>query len=210
MATTQSDRQQPDSPFHAGELAVQERAGAAAQSAITGRRGIRDHMPDQHREFFAQLRLMLVGSVDASGQPWASVLVVQAGFVRSPDPRTLRTDAQPLPGDIPGVNLHTGARLGSLGLEPQTRRRNRLNGAVAAVGAEGFPLGVTQSFGNCPRYIQGRISVKPQSAPWHWLLEHGAGALVEALGPRGGFAFDRARRRPRSCCRPASGSHQWW
>lgn len=156
MANKQSDRQRPDSPFHAGELAIQERAGTLAQSAITGRRGIRDHMPDQHREFFAQLPFMMVGSVDATGQPWASVLVGQPGFMRSPDPKTLRVDAHPLPGDIFGTNLHAGSRLGLLGMELPTRRRNRLNGVVTAVDAAGFTLGVTQSFGNCPQYIQGR------------------------------------------------------
>jgi ferredoxin-NADP reductase/predicted pyridoxine 5'-phosphate oxidase superfamily flavin-nucleotide-binding protein len=156
MANIQADRPRPDSPFHAGERAIQERAGTLAQSAITGRRGIRDHMPDQHREFFAQLPFMLVGSVDKGGQPWASVLVGQPGFMRSPDPKTLRIDAHALPGDILGANLSPGARLGMLGLEPPTRRRNRVNGVVTAVDAGGFALAVTQSFGNCPQYIQGR------------------------------------------------------
>lgn len=147
-----------DSPFHAGELAVQERAGTLAQSAVSGRRGIRDHMPDQHRAFFAQLPFMLVGSVDAQGQPWASVLVGEPGFMQSPDPTTLRVNAQALPGDVLGANLRQGARLGMLGLEPPTRRRNRLNGEVTALDAHGFTLGVTQSFGNCPQYIQGRAA----------------------------------------------------
>lgn len=158
MAIMQTDQQRPDSPFHAGELAIQERAGALAQAAVTGRRGIRDHMPDQHREFFAQLPFMLVGSVDASGQPWASVLVGEPGFMHSPDPKTLRIDAHPLPGDPLAANLQAGARLGMLGLEPPTRRRNRLNGLVTALDGAGFTLGVTQSFGNCPQYIQGRAA----------------------------------------------------
>ncbi|NNG21619.1 pyridoxamine 5'-phosphate oxidase family protein [Telluria aromaticivorans] len=159
MASIQTGLQRPgssDSPFHIGELAIQTRAGTLAQSAITGRRGIRDHMPDQHREFFAQLPFMLVGSVDVNGQPWASVLVGQPGFMHSPDPKTLRIDAHALPGDVLGSNVRHGARLGLLGLEPTTRRRNRLNAAVTNVDAAGFTLGVTQSFGNCPQYIQGR------------------------------------------------------
>jgi ferredoxin-NADP reductase/predicted pyridoxine 5'-phosphate oxidase superfamily flavin-nucleotide-binding protein len=159
MASMQAGHQRPDSPFHAGELAIQERAGTLAQSAITGRRGIRDHMPDQHREFFAQLPFMLVGSVDGDGQPWASVLVGQPGFMHSPDPKTLRVDARALPGDVLGANLGTGAHLGMLGLEPPTRRRNRLNGVVTSVDDAGFTLAVTQSFGNCPQYIQGRRAV---------------------------------------------------
>jgi hypothetical protein len=159
MASTNPGWSRPDSPFHAGELAIQERAGTLAQSARMGRASIRDYMPDQHRQFFAQLPFMLVGSVDGSGQPWASVLVGRPGFMRSPDPRTLRIDAVPLPGDQLGANLRAGVRLGMLGLEPHTRRRNRLNGEVAALDAGGFTLAVNQSFGNCPQYIQGREAV---------------------------------------------------
>ncbi len=156
MTDTHPDRQAPQSPFHAGELAVQERAGTLARSAASGERGIRDHMPDQHREFFAQLPFMLVGSVDPDGQPWASMLVGQPGFAHSPDPTTLRIDSHALPGDPLGANLRAGTRLGMLGLEPTTRRRNRVNGVVTAVDAAGFTLAVTQSFGNCPQYIQAR------------------------------------------------------
>ena len=43
-----------------------------------------------------------------------------------------------------------------LGIELATRRRNRANGEVLAVGEHGFTVGVRQSFGNCPKYIQVR------------------------------------------------------
>jgi uncharacterized protein len=52
--------------------------------------------------------------------------------------------------------LHDGAGVGLLGLEPHTRRRNRMNGRVLALGATGFEVGVLQSFGNCPKYIVAR------------------------------------------------------
>ncbi|MDC3952157.1 flavin-nucleotide-binding protein, partial [Pseudomonas aeruginosa] len=54
---------QEQSPFHAGELAIQERAGVREQVAGFGSRAIRTFMPDQHREFFALLPLLLVGSL---------------------------------------------------------------------------------------------------------------------------------------------------
>lgn len=62
-------------PFHAGELAVQEQAGTLAEAASLGQRMIRDHLLEQHRLFFSQLPFLMVGSVDESGQPWASILV---------------------------------------------------------------------------------------------------------------------------------------
>mgnify|MGYP006143803553 CR=1 FL=1 len=83
------------STFHEGEVALQERAGSRAKLAEIGPRVIRDYMPDQHREFFAQLPFVLVGTVDTQGQPWASVLAGEPGFVTSPDPRRL-VDRAPL------------------------------------------------------------------------------------------------------------------
>jgi hypothetical protein len=52
--------------------------------------------------------------------------------------------------------LLPGARFGLLGIEAHTRRRNRANGRVLARSADGLSLGVAQSFGNCPKYIQPR------------------------------------------------------
>jgi predicted pyridoxine 5'-phosphate oxidase superfamily flavin-nucleotide-binding protein len=144
------------STFHEGEVALQERAGSRAKLAEIGPRVIRDYMPDQHREFFAQLPFVLVGTVDTQGQPWASVLAGEPGFVTSPDPRRLVVRARPLPHDPLAGNLAEGAAIGLLGIEPHTRRRNRLNGWVRGHHQEGFDVEVGQSFGNCPKYIQAR------------------------------------------------------
>ena len=155
-------------PFHAGELAMQERAGSRQRLAESAPRGIRDHMPDQHRELFEQLPFLLAGSVDAQGQPWASVLAGPPGFVRSPDPRLLRVDARPLPHDPLAFTLRGGMAIGLLGIQPHTRRRNRMNGRVVALDAEGFAVQVGQSFGNCPKYItprEARYAPGPESEP---------------------------------------------
>lgn len=142
--------------FHAGERAVQERAGVALRMAQVGPRVIRESMPDQHREFFAQLPFVLVGTVDDRGQPWASVLSAPPGFIQSPNPFTLTMHAKPLAGDPLLDTLADGTDIGLLGLEPQTRRRNRMNGVVQGVHADGFGVKLKQSFGNCPKYIQAR------------------------------------------------------
>ncbi|MBC9250386.1 pyridoxamine 5'-phosphate oxidase [Pseudomonas alcaligenes] len=145
-----------NSPFHPGEQQIQSRLGVRAKLEDIGQRVIRDHMPEQHREFFALLPWLLVGSQDEEGQPHASLLWGQPGFVHSPDPQRLQIAAHPEADDPLAANLATGARLGLLGLELPTRRRNRLNGRVTASDAQGFTLGVQQSFGNCPKYIQSR------------------------------------------------------
>jgi predicted pyridoxine 5'-phosphate oxidase superfamily flavin-nucleotide-binding protein len=55
--------------FHEGERAVQQRAGVAERMAQVGPRVIRDFMPEQHRDFFAQLPFVVVGTVDNNNQP---------------------------------------------------------------------------------------------------------------------------------------------
>ncbi|MBX3607238.1 MAG: pyridoxamine 5'-phosphate oxidase family protein [Piscinibacter sp.] len=163
-----------DSPFHPGETAVQERAGVRAQVESIGPRLIRDHMPDQHRELFGKLPTLLVGSLDAQDQPWASMLVGRPGFVSSPDARRLRIAARPDPHDPLADQLAVGVPIGLLGLEPATRRRNRMNGRVVALDAAGFDVAVEQSFGNCPQYIQTREPT--------WVVDAAAPSAAEHFG----------------------------
>ncbi len=144
------------SPFHRGEKEIQSRLGVREQIENVGQRFIRDYMPGEHRQFYAQLPLLLVGSIDKSGRPWASVLVGHPGFMKSPDPRTLEIHSRPFFGDPLNENLAQGVQLGVLGIDYSTRRRNRLNGEVSLVEEGCFKINVGQSFGNCPQYIQAR------------------------------------------------------
>jgi ferredoxin-NADP reductase/predicted pyridoxine 5'-phosphate oxidase superfamily flavin-nucleotide-binding protein len=142
--------------FHAGELAIQERAGVREQMA-GATAYIRDHMPEQHREFFHELPFFFLGALDAAGQPWATMLAADPGFIVTPDARTLRINGGMLPGDPLEGQLHAGAHVGGLGLAPATRRRNRVNGEIVAADDGDLRIAVTQSFGNCPQYIQHRL-----------------------------------------------------
>ena len=58
-----------DSPFHAGEQALQVRAGVRERLAQIGRKVIRDAMPDQHRTLFAELPFVVVGALDGGAVP---------------------------------------------------------------------------------------------------------------------------------------------
>jgi uncharacterized protein len=145
-----------ESPFHIGELAIQTRLGTVAQMDRQGRRMIRDFLPEQHQQFFAQLPYVIAGTVDAAGHPWASLLVGEPGFLTAPNQQTLQVRAQPLTGDPLATTLQTGIDMGLLGIELHTRRRNRLNGIVTHIHPHGFEVQVRQSFGNCPQYIQAR------------------------------------------------------
>ncbi len=144
------------SPFHAGEQAIQTRLGVREKMERFGHQVIRTYMPDQHREFYHQLPFVLVGHADQSSWPWASMLFNKPGFITSPDPHTLHIDSRPLVDDPLADGLSVGARLGLLGIEFHTRRRNRLAAHISDVSAGTITLTIDQAFGNCPQYIQTR------------------------------------------------------
>ncbi|QAX82491.1 FAD-binding oxidoreductase [Pseudomonas sp. DTU12.3] len=171
------------SPWHAGEQQLQAHVGVAERMEAFGRKVIRTWMPDQHREFYQQLPFLLYGAVDAHGRPWASVLEGAPGFAQSPDPEHLHFASQ-VAADDP-AQLRNGEPIGLLGIELHTRRRNRLNGHVGNLSAEGFEVSVDQAFGNCPQYIQLRqfqrvALTDPQTRPAQHLdvLDDAASALI--------------------------------
>lgn len=147
--------------FHAGERALQLRAGndVRERMAAHGAKIIRDFMPEQHRKFFEQLPFVVVGSVDDEGQPWASILANPPGFIASPTAQLITVSALPGSADPLAKNLRRGVSLGLLGIEPHTRRRNRVNGVVVEKNPNNFTVRVQQSFGNCPKYIQAREAI---------------------------------------------------
>lgn len=148
--------------FHEGKLALQCQAGVAEHVASYAPHMIRDFMPDQHREFFESLPLLFLGHADQEGQLWASVLAGPVGFVQSPSSRELQIQTTPLDGDPLQLalaqfnNTEHALDVGILGLQMETRRRNRMNGKIRSVSQSAFSIEVGQSFGNCPQYIQTR------------------------------------------------------
>lgn len=142
--------------WHAGERLLQERAGVGARMAEIGPRLLRAFMPEQHRAFFAELPFVVAGTLDAGGQPWASLVAGPVGFAQSPAPQLLRLGADATWDEDVRGQLQVGAAIGLLGLQAHTGRRNRANGRIAAIGAQGVDIAVAQSFGNCPKYIVPR------------------------------------------------------
>ena len=166
------------SPFHPGELEAQRLAGGGAPGS-----GIRDFMVEQHRRFFEMLPFVVVATLD-DGAPVATLLAGEPGFVRAPDPHTLRIAAAPATTDPAAAAFRAGAPAGLLGIDLATRRRNRANGFFAEADAGGLVLDVRQSFGNCPQYIHLREVRRGQAhaAPPETLprLDAGARATIAA------------------------------
>ncbi len=163
------------SPFHAGEQAIQELEGVRDRIEQVGRKIIRDHMPLQHQEFYQALPFLVAAALDRGARPWATILSGAPGFAVAHDSKTLEVRALPAPGDPLTESFNPGEPVGLLGIELETRRRNRVNGTVARRDAEGFTIAVSQTFGNCPQYIQARHLVR--------LKERSAGATLRE-GPR--------------------------
>ncbi|WP_213947557.1 pyridoxamine 5'-phosphate oxidase family protein [Luteibacter sp. dw_328] len=145
------------SPWHDGELTLQASVGVVERMKVPGQRQMaRDYMPDQHREFYAQLPFVVLGAVDPAGDVWATLRAGKPGFMQSPVPRMLRVTLPRDPNDPADAGMEDGDGIGMLGIELHTRRRNRLNGNVRRIGDDGFEIVPTQSYGNCPQYIQLR------------------------------------------------------
>lgn len=167
--TMQPTRQR--GPWHAGERQMQQRAGVAERMAVLGDRLIRDSLPEQHRAFYQKLPFVVLAGVAADGAVWATALAGAPGqLMHSPTPTTLQIGVRPEREDPVAATLAPGAAVGLLGIELETRRRNRVNGRVTAVDGEGLHIAVEQAFGNCPQHI--RVRQAQAAAPALAAAEH--------------------------------------
>jgi len=139
------------SPFHPGERAIQNRLGVRERVEDGGRRLIRDVLPEEHREFYASLPFLVLGTVDATGQPSVSLATGEPGFATSPHAKVLRIAKESW-----ATTCQVGADVGVLGIDLATQRRNRINGVISAIDRDNVYIAVTQAYGNCPKYITRR------------------------------------------------------
>ena len=152
----------PTSTWHAGERAVQQRAGEAhLADRATG--AIRTAVPPVAAEFLAQQHMLAVAAVAEDGLVWASVLTGSPGFLTVPRDDVLDIAARPLAGDPLATVLAAPTSVGMLAIEPATRRRSRLNGRSTPT-PDGLHVQLDQVFANCPKYIQQREVVGRQPA----------------------------------------------
>jgi predicted pyridoxine 5'-phosphate oxidase superfamily flavin-nucleotide-binding protein len=143
-----------NSAYHSGELKVQTRVGAV-EAADNISRMIHPVIAHVFIDFIQSQQMVILGSVDADGMVWTSVLCGRPGFMTVMDERTLRINALPDGADPLRESLRDDNELGLLIMDFSTRRRLRLNGSVV-LGADGFSMRTRQVYSNCPRYIQAR------------------------------------------------------
>ncbi|MDE3720432.1 pyridoxamine 5'-phosphate oxidase family protein [Nocardiopsis sp. N85] len=152
------------SPYHHGERAVQERAGLADQ-ALFSEGARRREIPEVAADFLAERTWLVVGALDASEDPWCSLLTGPSGFLDAPGPRTLDVASRPAADDPLADALgRDGTRVGALAIDPATRRRMRING-VSRPHGNGLRVTTDQVYANCPKYIQKRDPAPAGSGP---------------------------------------------
>jgi predicted pyridoxine 5'-phosphate oxidase superfamily flavin-nucleotide-binding protein len=145
--------------FHAGELAVQERAG---DRSVARRRAamIADRLPQGAAAFLARQTTAAVAAAGVDGRLWASMWCGEAGFLRaSIDGARLEVIAaldRTAGTDSVRPFVRAGAPLGMLVIDFLTRQRLRINGTVIQADTDTLEVDVRESFGNCPKYIQRR------------------------------------------------------
>jgi predicted pyridoxine 5'-phosphate oxidase superfamily flavin-nucleotide-binding protein len=145
-----------DSGFHAGELAVQRRAGVEAEAARLAPMLEPAELTGGITKFLAARRFAALTARDNAGRLWVTPLTGSPGFLAVTSPTRLAVGATISPGD-PLYGLQAGQRVGMIVVEFTTRRRVRLNGTLARVTGERLELEVEQAYGNCPQYIQERL-----------------------------------------------------
>ncbi|GAA3384032.1 pyridoxamine 5'-phosphate oxidase family protein [Cryptosporangium minutisporangium] len=157
MSTAPHDagsRRSAGSPYHEGELVAQQLAGEVERADRSGR-AVRALLPPVAAAFLAEQPLLVVGGTDDAGAVWASMLTGHPRFLRAVDEQTLDVHASPGADDPLAAVLRRPAVVGSIAIEPASRRRVRLNGTSTPLDG-GLRLSLDQVVSNCPKYIQAR------------------------------------------------------
>ncbi|MET7988200.1 pyridoxamine 5'-phosphate oxidase family protein [Streptomyces sp. NPDC005281] len=166
--------------YHSGSRAIQDRVGVRDLADHVGRavgQGIRPVAAA-----FLELQSMLIAAAAApeggtessrlagsgggsrpdrgvgpgGGRVWASLLTGKPGFVRATGVRQISVVGGLPAGDPLTAALATpGTAVGTIALDPRTRRRMRLNGRIRPT-PRGFAVEADQVFANCPKYLQKR------------------------------------------------------
>ncbi|MFG2618069.1 pyridoxamine 5'-phosphate oxidase family protein [Streptomyces sp. NPDC048507] len=145
--------------YHRGSVAVQERVGVRALAEHVGR-SIGSEVGEAAAGFLARQPHLVVGAADAAGRVWASLLTGPPGFVRA-DGRGRITVTGGLPAGDPlaGALATAGTGVGTIALDPRTRRRMRVDGTLAVLPG-GFAVEAERVFANCPKHLGKRGPVE--------------------------------------------------
>lgn len=147
--------------WHEGELEMQRRAGVRTLADRVARI-IGADIPPVAAAFVAAQPFVIVSTVDASGQPTASLLGGPPGFARAEDERTL-TIAPAFGHDV-SADIDATGTIGVLAIDLATRRRMRVNGTAVRRG-DSIVVTTREVYSNCPQYIRPRAFAPRSLSP---------------------------------------------
>ncbi|MFD5078099.1 pyridoxamine 5'-phosphate oxidase family protein [Streptomyces sp. NPDC058371] len=151
--------------YHSGSRAVQDRVGVRDLADHVGQ-AVGPGIRPVAAAFLEQQPMLVLGGADpATGAVWASLLTGEPGFVRATGPHRISVTGAPREGDPLAAALRAdGTPVGTIALDPRTRRRMRLNGRARPT-PRGFAVEADQVFANCPKYLQRRESYESVGRP---------------------------------------------
>lgn len=188
------------SPFHRGELEVQQLAGEQAIASRTGNL-VEKSVPLRALDFIRQQCIVWVGIEDYEGLLWAFPLFGSPGFINPNEGELIEIELNenfPIP-DKWLNNLQKGKAIGCLVIELSTRRRLRINGIIKEINARQLRIDVQQAYPNCSKYIRKRDMLEmPGSCKFDFkasgdvlnkqlenIINQADTAFVASLGPNG-------------------------
>ncbi len=146
-------------PLHRGELELQRRYGVAEMGGRVAA-SIRRSIPPIAADFLTRQPFAVASVIDEEERPWAALWSGQPGFLQIVDDVTVRLPAASL-DPISRQRIRWPGPVGLLVIQPEARRRMRLNGRARLVGAVGSAEGsveivADEVYSNCPQHIQRR------------------------------------------------------
>ena len=145
--------------YHAGSRAVQDRVGVREFADHVGQI-IGQGIKPVAAAFLELQPLLILGAADpATGRVWASPLTGTPGFVRATGPHQISITGTTHSTDplTPALAEARGLPVGTIALDPRTRRRMRVDGRLRRT-ERGLAIEAERVFSNCPKYIQRRES----------------------------------------------------
>lgn len=114
-----------------------------------------DMTPEMTR-FITGQSMVYAASLDAEGQPSASVIFGSPGFVACDDARHLFINPGESSFSDLSVHIGPGSNAGLFFIEPATRRRARLDGSIEVISEGRLRFSLHRSLRTFPKYIHSR------------------------------------------------------
>ena len=155
-----------ESPFHEGELQVQQQVGET-QSARKNGRIIASAIAQNAIEFMEQQPMVVLGSIDDQQNLWASVLLGSPGFAKAVNSQKIELNLTQIFRNFDEpfwINIQHHSQVGLLFIDLENRRRLRINGRIINQNNEHLQISVEESYPNCSKYIQRRQLVQMKTS----------------------------------------------